>query len=189
MRPLSLSFSHLIFPRSNSLSSTSLSSLLCPRYFVDGYRRIWIPEVSSPLPLSLSSSSSPSLPRARPLLPSPTRPGRMAPPWPVAPSPPDAAPLVPVTRPPRPPGAAPPASTARPPRHRPSAPPTRGRLGAPARGHPGPPAHGSPGPLRAAIPTPARLAWPRRSLARPRHAQHAPASAAPRARWLIFGFN
>jgi hypothetical protein len=93
-RPLSLPFSHLIFPRSNSLSSTSPSTL-CPRCFGDGYRRIWIPEVSSPLPLSLSlslslsSSSSPSLPCARPRHPLPCARSSAAPSAPlrVAPGP------------------------------------------------------------------------------------------------------
>jgi hypothetical protein len=115
--PLSLPFSHLIFPRSNSLSSTSLSSPLCPRCFGDGYRWIWIPEMSSPLPLSLSSSSSPSLPCARPLLPraralaarllpgsrlSPRRRGPLGPGG-AAPSAPGTAPPAPARGPRRPP--------------------------------------------------------------------------------------
>jgi hypothetical protein len=108
-RPLSLPFSHLIFPRSNSLSSTSPSTL-CPRCFGDGYRRIWIPEVSSPLPLSLSlslslsSSSSPSLPCVRPLLPPPPRAlaARLALPGGAAPSPPRRGSPSPCMRSPRP---------------------------------------------------------------------------------------
>jgi hypothetical protein len=55
--PLSL-FPHSIFPRSNSHSSTSLSSPLCPRLFGDGYRRILDPR--GELSLSLRPSLSPS---------------------------------------------------------------------------------------------------------------------------------
>jgi hypothetical protein len=61
-RPLSLPFSHSIFPRSNPLSSTSLS--LPPRALGDSMTVIvgfWIPEVSSPS-LSPSLSLSLSLP-------------------------------------------------------------------------------------------------------------------------------
>jgi hypothetical protein len=57
-----LSLSHLVFPRSNSLSlfrsSTSISHLFALGDPVDGYRRFLDPKVSSPL-LSISPSPSP----------------------------------------------------------------------------------------------------------------------------------
>jgi hypothetical protein len=57
------SFLSFNFPAHNSLSPISLSSPLCPRCSGDGYRRIWIPKVSSPLlSLSLSLSPLPPLP-------------------------------------------------------------------------------------------------------------------------------
>jgi hypothetical protein len=64
--PFSL-FPSFNFPAHNSLSSISLSSPLCPRCSGDGYRRIWIPEVSSFPPSSSLSVPSP-LP-ARPFFP------------------------------------------------------------------------------------------------------------------------
>ena len=91
MRAPLVSFSHLIYPRSN-LSLSPRGAL----GFGDGDRRSWIPEVSSPplpSPLSPSSSPSPSSPlRARPYSPrawppAPARrPSASAPPAP-APSP------------------------------------------------------------------------------------------------------
>jgi hypothetical protein len=62
VRPLSISLSHFIFPRSNSLSlslsSTSLSPLFALGDPVDGYRRFLDPKMCSPL---LSLSLPPSL--------------------------------------------------------------------------------------------------------------------------------
>jgi hypothetical protein len=67
--PTPLPLSHLVFPRSNSLSlslsSTSLSHLFSLGDPVDGYRRFLDPKVSSPL-LSLSLSLPFPLPYARP---------------------------------------------------------------------------------------------------------------------------
>jgi hypothetical protein len=107
---LSLPFSHSIFPRSNSLSSTSLSPTSCPRCFGDGYRRILDPRGELSHPLSLSPSPfllpSPCAPlssshacrggslRARPAA---TAPSPMAPrPLAVAPRLPPATPPLPV---------------------------------------------------------------------------------------------
>jgi hypothetical protein len=58
----SLPFSHSIFPRSNFLSSTSLSLPCGALGFGDGDRRIWTPRRAlSPLPLPFSPFPSPSL--------------------------------------------------------------------------------------------------------------------------------
>jgi hypothetical protein len=177
MRPLSLPFSHFIFSCSNSFSSTSLSSPLCPSCFGDGYLQIWIPEVSSPplsLSLSLSSSSSPSLPCARP--------SGAAPPWTTA-RPPRRGPLAPDAAPSAPrrgslgprrsgsPGPLAPSPT-RPPR-RPYARPPRCPLRAP------------PSPLHAAPRPPVRGPCPRQRgpPARPLRGSRGPGAtcAAPRA--------
>jgi hypothetical protein len=144
MRPhvsLSPSFN---FPTHNSLSPTSLSFLLCPICSGDGYRRIWIPKVSSPLLLSLFLSLPfPSLcsPPSAPLHAAPGAPG-------AAPRPRRHSPLAPPARPSRPLVARPMAPLARgplPPAARPLAPLARG---------PSAPSGAAPRHLGGAIPRP-----------------------------------
>jgi hypothetical protein len=173
MHPPSPPFSHLIFPRNNSLSlsCTSLSPTSCPRWSGDGYRRILDPKVSLPLPLYLSLSIylSPShfFSLARRPLPSSACPSA-APPTPPRPGP---------RRHPRP-------ALARPlpaPRAAPSPPPLLPPP--PWRGPTWPRATPLPGPWRCPCsPLRGAPALPRRASAfqhaQPQHAW-----------WLIFGFN
>jgi hypothetical protein len=105
-----ISLTHSIFPRTTPSPHLSLSSPLCPRCSGDGYRRIWIPKVSSPPPSLFLFLPFPSL-LAPPSSPLRVRaPGALAcgPLTPrVAPRPPAAQPLVQPARLPAPPGTAP----------------------------------------------------------------------------------
>jgi hypothetical protein len=166
MRPhvsLSPSFN---FPTHNSLSPTSLSFLFCPICSGDGYRRIWIPKVSSPLLLSLFLSLPfPSLrsPPSAPLHAAPGAPG-------ADPRPRRHGPLAPAARLSRPPAARPMAPLARgplPPAARPLAPLARG---------PSAPSGAAPQHLGGAIPRPPSSTAPRP----PGAALWRPSGAAPR---------